>query len=213
MRPAHALIFRAALAAGAFAAAATGALAQTTMAKSTMAQTAPAQTSELGPRIGTPIPHSLAAADQTGAAREFKTLTGPNGMALYFIRSVDWCPYCKNQTLTVDAARREFEKRGVSVVFVSYDASEVQSAFAKLRDVKVTLLSDPKSEIIDAFGLRNQTHKDGRFAGIPHPAVFYVKPDGVIAAKLYEKDYLTNDKSYQQRPEVAAVLEAIDRSR
>lgn len=208
MRPALALILRAALSVAAVAFAATGALAQTTMA-----QTPPAPTAELGPRIGTPIPHSLAAVDQSGAARDFKALTGPNGMALYFIRSVDWCPYCKNQTLTVDAARREFEKRGVSVVFVSYDAHEVQSAFAKLRDVKVTLLSDPKSEIIDAFGLRNQTHKDGRFAGIPHPAVFYVKPDGVIAAKLYEEDYLTNDKSYRQRPEVAAVLEAIDHSR
>lgn len=199
MLPAIPAFIRAALAGAALAAAAvTGAT---------------AQIADLGPKVGASIPHSLAATDQNGAAREFASLTGPNGMALYFIRSVAWCPYCKNQTLTVDAARKEFEKRGVSVVFVSYDSREIQSAFVKQRDIHVTLLSDPKSEIIDAFGLRNQTHKDGRFAGIPHPAVFYVKPDRVIAAKLYEEDYLTNEKSYQQRPEVAAVLEAIDHSR
>ncbi len=198
MRPAIPAFVRAAVAATALAAVMTGAL---------------AQMSDLGPKVGASIPHSLAATDQTGAARNFASLTGPNGLALYFIRSVDWCPYCKNQTLTVDAARKEFEKRGVSVVFVSYDSREIQSAFAKQRDIHVTLLSDPKSEIIDAFGLRNQTHKDGRFAGIPHPAAFYVKPDRVIAAKLYEEDYLTNEKSYQQRPEVAAVLQAIDISR
>lgn len=174
---------------------------------------ASAQPPELGPKVGTTIPHTLEANDSTGAARDFASLAGPNGMALYFIRSVEWCPYCKNQTLTVDAARKDFEKRGVSVVFVSYDAREKQAAFVKEHNIGVTLLSDPKSEIIDAFHLRNETHKDGRFAGIPHPAVFYVKPDRVIAAKLYEEDYLTNDKSYRQRPEVAAVLEAIDKDR
>lgn len=191
------------------------ALIRAALAGAALAVAAPAalaQAPELGPKVGTPIPHSLEASDSTGAARDFASLAGPNGMALYFIRSVEWCPYCKNQTLTVDAARKDFEKRGVSVVFVSYDAREKQAAFVKEHNVGVTLLSDPKSEIIDAFHLRNETHKEGRFAGIPHPAVFYVKPDRVIAAKLYETDYLTNDKSYRQRPEVAAVLEAIDKS-
>lgn len=168
---------------------------------------------ELGPKVGTRIPHELSANDSSGAARSFKSLAGPNGIALYFIRSVDWCPYCRAQTLSVDAARGEFAKRGVNVVFVSYDSAEKQTAFIRQHDISVTLLSDPKSEIIDAFRLRNETYQEGRFAGIPHPAVFYVKPDGVIAAKLYETDYLTNDKSYRQRPEVAAILREIDKAR
>ena len=173
---------------------------------------APAAAGELGPKIGAPIPHDLALADSSGAPQSFKSLAGPNGMALYFIRSVDWCPYCRAQTLAVDAERREFRKRGVSVVFVSYDSREKQAAFAVGHNLGVTLLSDPKSEVIDAFGLRNETYKEGRFSGIPHPAVFYVRPDGRIAAKLYETDYMTNDKSYRQRPEVAATLEAIDKA-
>jgi hypothetical protein len=65
---------------------------------------------------------------------------------------------------------------------------------------------------IDAFGLRNEKHVSGRFAGIPYPAAFIVKPDRTIAAKLFEADYTTNDKSYQNRPEVAAVLAAADAS-
>lgn len=171
---------------------------------------APAAAGELGPKIGAAIPHDLSATDADGAARIFDALVGPNGMALFFVRSVDWCPYCKAQALSVDAARAEFEQRGLSVVFVSYDAADKQKKFAAGKSVEVTLLSDPKSEIIDAFGLRNEKHTSGRFAGIPHPAAFIVKPDKTIAAKLFETDYETNDKSYVNRPEVGAVLAAAD---
>ena len=171
-----------------------------------------AEAADLGPKIGAAIPHDLAATDASGAARSFDTLVGTRGMALFFVRSVDWCPYCKAQALSIDASRAEFEKRGLSVVFVSYDPAAKQKAFAADRNVGVTLLSDPKSEIIDAFGLRNEKHTSGRFAGIPHPAAFIVKPDRTIAAKLFEADYATNDQSYQNRPEGGAVLAAADAS-
>lgn len=175
-----------------------------------LAALAPAFAGELGPKVGASLPHDLAATDAMGAARTFESLVGPKGMALFFVRSVDWCPYCKAQTLSVDASRAEFERRGLSVVFVSYDAPEKQMAFAKGKNIGVTLLSDPKSEIIGAFGLRNEKHTSGRFAGIPHPAAFIVTPDRKIAAKLYETDYETNDRSYVNRPEVGAVLAAAD---
>jgi peroxiredoxin len=171
---------------------------------------ATAQSAELGPRIGSPIPHDLKASDASGAARAFDNLVGPKGMALFFVRSVDWCPYCKAQTLNLDASSSDFTARGLSVVVVSYDTVEKQRKFAIEKSIDITLLSDPKSEIIDAFGLRNEKHASGRFAGIPHPAAFIVKPDRTIAAKLCETDYETNDKSYVNRPEVGAVLAAAD---
>ncbi len=171
---------------------------------------APANAGELGPKIGAAIPHTLSASDANGAAQTFDSLVGPKGMALFFVRSLDWCPYCKAQALSVDAARADFDKRGLSVVFVSYDSAAQQKAFATGKTVSVTLLSDPKSEIIDAFGLRNEKHTAGRFAGIPHPAAFIVRPDRTIAAKLFEADYATNDKSYVTRPEIGAVLAAAD---
>lgn len=170
----------------------------------------PALAGELGPKVGAAIPHDLKATDAAGAPRSFIDLVGPKGMALFFVRSVDWCPYCKAQALSVNAARSEFEKRGLSVVFVSYDTADKQKKFAAEKSVGITLLSDPKSEIIDAFGLRNEKHVSGRFAGIPHPAAFVVMADKTIAAKLYETDYETNDASYANRPEVGAVLAAAD---
>ncbi|MGE0409864.1 MAG: peroxiredoxin family protein [Amphiplicatus sp.] len=167
---------------------------------------------DLGPPVGARMPHDLAAEDATGAARSFDNLAGENGMALFFVRSVDWCPYCQRQTLEVNAAKPEFDARGLSVVVVSYDPVEKQKAFADKNDVSATLLSDPRSEIIDAFGLRNEKHATGRAAGIPHPAVFIVGPDRVIRAKLYEEDFATDDKSYTKRPAVEAVLSAADKA-
>ena len=169
-----------------------------------------AKAEELGPAVGEIIPHSLEISDAAGEPQSFETLVGENGMALFFVRSVEWCPFCKAQAIGVNEARAEFEERGLSVVFVSYDPAEKQTAFVKQNDFAPPLLSDPRSEIIDAFGLRNEAHKEGRFAGIPHPAAFIVAPDRTIIAKLYEEDYASNDKSYRNRPAVDAVLAAAD---
>lgn len=165
---------------------------------------------ELGPIVGAKIPHDLSSTDADGEARKFDSLVGPKGLVVFFVRSVDWCPYCKAQALSVDASRRDFAARGLGVAFISYDPVDKLAAFSQSRDLGLTLLSDPESKVIDAFGLRNERHKEGRFAGIPHPAAFVIRPDRTIAAKLYEKDYLTNDKSYATRPEVGAILAASD---
>ncbi len=165
---------------------------------------------ELGPAVGAKIPHDLSSTDAAGARRAFDDLAGPNGLVVFFVRSVDWCPYCKAQALSVDASRKEFAARGLGVAFISYDPVAKLAAFSNSRDLGLTLLSDPGSVIIDAFGLRNERHTQGRFAGIPHPAAFVIRPDRTVAAKVYETDYLTNDKSYVTRPEVGAILAAAD---
>ncbi len=166
---------------------------------------------DLGPPVGAAIPGGLEAKDSMGAPRSFETLVGESGMALYFIRSVDWCPYCQAQTIDVNRARAKFAERGLSIVMVSYDSPAKQSVFLRKNNISVTLLSDPDSSIIDAFGLRNKKYKAGsKFAGIPYPAVFIVAPDRTIRAKLYEEDFATNDKSYKSRPAVDAVLAAAD---
>lgn len=167
---------------------------------------------EIGLKVGSSIPQQLAGAQSGGALRDFDRLAGPKGLVLYFVRSVDWCPYCRAQTLSIDGARKEFAARGLSVAVVSYDSPEKQNAFATDRKLHVTLISDPKSEIIDAFGIRNQRHKDGRFAGIPHPAAFLIRRNGKIAAKVFEIDYSIEGDGAHAHPEVAAVLAAADRA-
>ena len=43
----------------------------------------------LGPMVGDPLP-PLSLVDQDGRARDFASLTGPQGLVLVFFRSADW---------------------------------------------------------------------------------------------------------------------------
>ena len=166
---------------------------------------------ELGPALGETIPHDLSLATANGDNENFESLTGEKGMALFFIRSVDWCPYCQAQAIEVDGRAKEFQDRGLNIVFLSYDPPEEQQAFIQRRNVKSVLLSDTESEVIKAFGLFNDNYDEGsRGYGVPHPAVFIVNNDREVAAKLYESDFLSNDKSYRNRPAVELILETVD---
>ena len=55
------------------------------------ASLAAAQTSKIttGPEVGATLP-AFEAQDQTGAARNLASLTGPKGLMLVFFRSADW---------------------------------------------------------------------------------------------------------------------------
>lgn len=163
---------------------------------------------ELGPAVGAAIPHQLITADNPDG---FDALKGENGMVLFFVRSLDWCPFCKRQATDVSSRIDEFAARGLSVVFVSYDTPDEQNAFAEKTDFQGRLVSDPGIDVINAFGLRNEEHAEGsRVYGIPHPAVFVVDKDGVVLAKFYEDDFTTNSKSYRNRPAVDLILDGAD---
>ena len=65
------------------------------------------------------------------------------------------------------------------------------------------LLSDPKSEIIRAFGLLNRRHAPGSaYHGIPHPIVFVLDRKGVVRARYSEVDY-------SRRPDIDAILRTL----
>ncbi len=166
---------------------------------------------ELGPALGETIPHDLSVPTAHGKMEDFQSLSGEKGMALFFIRSVDWCPYCQAQAIEVEGRAKEFQDRGLNVVFLSYDQPEEQRAFIKRRKIDSVVLSDTESEVIKAFGLFNENYEVGsRGYGVPHPAVFIVNNDRKVAAKLYESDFISNDKSYRNRPAVDLILEAVD---
>lgn len=168
------------------------------------AQALDSEDTGLGPASGEPVPHNLSIDGSPGIT----DLSGQNGIALYFIRSVDWCPYCQAQVIETSAAYDRFTALGLEVVFLSYDDAATQADFAARRGISGVFVSDPDSEIIKAFGLLNEQHMPGSFGyGIPHPAVFIVDPDGTILAKLYEDDYRTDPKSYRERPATELILE------
>jgi peroxiredoxin len=159
---------------------------------------------DLGPAIGTTAPDIGTRLDQVGKPHRLPDLMGPNGLVLFFFRSADWCPYCQAQLIDVNGGIAEIEKRGYRVAGLSYDSPETLQAFTAKRHLTYTLLSDPKSEVIDRYNLRDPQYPPGsRAYGVPRPIIFVLDPHAMIKAKLYEE-------SFKDRPPVTAVISKLD---
>jgi peroxiredoxin len=159
---------------------------------------------DLGPPVGIKAPDIGTRLDQTGRPRTLTDLMGKNGMVLLFFRSADWCPYCQAQLIDVNGGVEEITRRGYRVAALSYDSPEILQTFTVKRHIGYTLLSDPKSEVIDRYRLRDPQYPPGsRAYGVPRPIIFVIGTDGVIRAKLYEE-------SFKLRPPVAAVIAKLD---
>ena len=79
------------------------------------------------------------------------------------------------------------------------------ASFTSKRAITYALLSDPKSEVIDRYGLRDPAYPPGNRAyGVPRPIIFVIGRDGAIKAKLFEA-------TFQKRPPLALVLETLDK--
>jgi peroxiredoxin len=170
-----------------------------------LAKTAmPMDPTSRGPAIGTAIPSDLASTDQSGMARNFDNLKDDKGLVLVFYRSAKWCPYCKRQLLEIAKNADQITSRGYALAALSYDKLDTLKRYTYEHDPGFVMLSDPKSVVIDAFGIRNEKYGKMHFAyGVPHPMIFVIGPDGKIEAKLAEE-------GYKKRPPVSAVVEAID---
>lgn len=166
-----------------------------------------------GLAVGAPVP-AEGYRDAQGRTRDFAELSGENGLVLYFNRSIDWCPYCQTQTIDVNAAADAFAERGYAVAVLTYDSAEMLSEYADWRDITITLLSDPESELIDRFDVRDPMYPDpDHFAhGVPYPVTFVIGADGVIDAKLWHETGYGADGGYRERVTVDDVLRVIDRS-
>lgn len=127
-----------------------------------------------------------------------------NGLVIAFVRSADWCPFCKRQLIELSERRADFEKRGLTLVSVSYDTADILRSFESQFDIGFSMLSDPESKIIDAFGIRNESQKPGSAGyGIPHPGIMVFDNEGKLMLKFAEK-------SYRKRPKIDDVLAAVD---
>jgi peroxiredoxin len=135
-----------------------------------------------------------------GDAASLSDLMGANGVALVFVRSADWCPYCKKQLKEIDDISDELAGLGWPLMAVSYDDPAILAEFSGKHGLGYELLSDPESEAIRAFNLLNTDMKQGtRYYGIPHPAIFFVDTDRSIRAVLRED-------GYKDRPTMDIVL-------
>ena len=97
------------------------------------------------------------------------------------------------------------EKRGYRLAGLTYDATDVLKGFVAKRGLTYTLLSDPTSEVIDRYGLRDAQYAAGSKAyGVPRPIIFIVTRDGTIKAKLFED-------TFKKRPPLTLVIETLDK--
>lgn len=153
-----------------------------------------------GPAVGDNFPHALEAPDQNGQIQSLSDLYGDNGVAVFFVRSADWCPFCKRQLADVNSRLTEFEALGLSVVSVSVDEVPLIKKFADEQNVGYTMLADPNGDINEALGIRDEQYPVGSAAfGVPRPTLYIIDTSGTIRARYMEPTYRT-------RPDLDVVL-------
>lgn len=130
-----------------------------------------------------------------------KALLEKGPVVLAFVRSADWCPFCRKQLQELQKDLSAIEATGVQLVTISYDPVATNAAASTKLGLTLPLLSDPGSKVIDAYGIRNEDAK-GRSAGVPHPVLFVVDRGGVIRAKLMRE-------TFRDRPESAEIIAAV----
>jgi len=156
---------------------------------------------QIGPTVGEPAPNFVVDQVLSGESITLADMTGDQGAVVVFSRSLDWCPYCKKQSIDLKAAAEPLAELGWELNLVTYDDPGVLAAYSAEQEINYTLLSDTNSTMIEAFNLKNEDVPQGsRYDGIPHPAIVFIDPAGIVKAVLREE-------GYKNRPPVETVLE------
>ncbi len=162
-----------------------------------MAQT---QWTPPGPAIGSTFPDALQLQDQQGKMRSLKELMGKAGAAVFFVRSADWCPFCKRQLVEANGRLPEFKALGLNIISVSHDAVDKIAAYAQAQHIGFTMLADPDGKVVEKLGIRDVQYADGSPAyGVARPMIFIINPQGRITHKFAEEDF-------KDRPDLNKVL-------
>ena len=83
---------------------------------------------------------------------------------------------------------KSIEAAGIQLVGISYDDPKILKAFSDRMKIAFPLLSDPGSQTIDAYHIRNKADR-GRAEGVPNPGTFILDRQGVIRARLFLEGY------------------------
>jgi peroxiredoxin len=155
---------------------------------------------EPGPQVGQRFPHELAAPDQSGKAQTLETVMGEKGVAIFFVRSADWCPFCMGQLVDVNRHFARFKALGLNVVSVSVDDIDEIAKFAGAQKIEYTMLADPAGAINLSLGIRDEQYPVGSAAfGVPRPTLYVLDRSGTIRLRYMEPTYRT-------RPDLDGVL-------
>ncbi len=172
------------------------------------------EVSKLGPQVGDVVPE-FSLKDQNGKTWTRQSIMGRTGAMLVFVRSADWCPYCKTQLIELQSQAAELRKQGLGIATISYDPPEVLAGFAKQHGITYTMLSDVGSAVIKRFGLLNPVPEwalgpdrddpevqaaiqkyvsvvrpTPAMVGIAFPGNFILDPRGRVKQRFFEDFYI-----------------------
>lgn len=172
------------------------------VALSILTAAVPAVAAEIA--VGQKVPASFSAKDASGKTRNWSSVAGRKGTVFVFFRSARWCPYCQAQLKSLNEIQASLGQRGYTLVALSYDAPAALAAFQAKTGIGYTLLSDEKSTMIDAFGLRDPSYAPGSYAhGVPRASTLVVDAKGIVRWKTVATDYKIRDDN-------ATILRAVD---
>lgn len=155
--------------------------------------------------------------DKTAVSSTDLLARGP--LVLTFYRGI-WCPYCNMELRALQAALPDLAAVGAGLVAISPQAAPNSRKSVRDNALTFPILSDPRNEVADAFGLRfklpdylidlyaNVFKNDlPGFNGdpswtLPMPARYVVGQDGRIA-------YAEVNPDYTRRPDPAELLPAL----
>ena len=150
--------------------------------------------------MGSTFPDGLNLQDQTGKQQSLKALVGSKGAAIFFVRSADWCPFCKKQLADVNGRLADFKALGLNVISVSHDEVPLIAAYYNSQSIGYTMLADPNGAVVEKLGVRDLQYADGSKAyGVARPMIFIVTPQLKITHKYAEE-------SFRNRPDLDKVL-------
>ena len=156
---------------------------------------------------------------QTVASRE---LLAGGPLVISFYRGV-WCPYCNLELQALQEALADITVRGANLVAISPQTAANSRKSQRNNKLSLPILSDVKSEVANAFGIRfvlpddlvelykgfgnnlPPTNNDPSW-GLPMPTRYVIGTDGIIA-------YSEVNPDYTQRPDPSELLPVLDRLR
>jgi peroxiredoxin len=133
---------------------------------------------QIGLPVGKPAP-KFTLRDQNDKEVSLDQLLKRGPVAVVFVRSADWCLYCKMQLSQLQRNLNQIEATGGLVVSVSYDSNAKLKRFANLRKITFPMLSDIGSKTIDAYGMRDKESQGGS----ANHGTFIIDRHGIICAK------------------------------
>jgi peroxiredoxin len=158
--------------------------------------------------------------DPDGKPMSSRELLARGPLVISFYRGV-WCPYCNLELQALQEALPEIAARGASLVAISPQTAANSRKSQRDNKLSFPILSDSKSEVANAFGIRFKlpddlielyksfktdlpAFNDDPSWVLPMPARYVIGTDGIIA-------YSEVNPDYTQRPDPSELLPVLDR--